>query len=85
LSLSVKINQPWNNVYLSQQISISISQKYSLLNTALVASLFSKKIETIFNQTECGGFDVLYWYVIQSRTTSVRENSVHRVRAGPLP
>jgi hypothetical protein len=34
LSLSAKISQPWNNISLSQQISIS--QKYSQPNTVLV-------------------------------------------------
>jgi hypothetical protein len=35
LNLSLKISQSWNNVFLSQQISISsISQKYSPPNKA---------------------------------------------------
>jgi hypothetical protein len=36
LSLSAKISQPWNSVFLSQQIIICISiyQKYSQLNIA---------------------------------------------------
>jgi hypothetical protein len=36
LSLSAKINQQWNNVFLSQRISIS--QKYSQPNTACVSN-----------------------------------------------